>query len=118
MFVFYYCHKRGREVRLANEGEEGEEEKEGGTESSKDFPSDEDAKDVQDAHHAVIGDDSCTQRHEQASNIGFEKASTERDADLQGREDLTAEKEARMRENVDELATTLASKDEAAHEGR
>lgn len=25
MFVFWYCHKRGREVRLAREAEEGQE---------------------------------------------------------------------------------------------
>ena len=25
MFVFWYCHKRGKEVRLAREAEEGEE---------------------------------------------------------------------------------------------
>ena len=24
MFVFWYCHKRGREVRLAREAEEGQ----------------------------------------------------------------------------------------------
>ena len=34
MFVFWYCHKRGREVRLANEagaGKEGETPEEGGS---------------------------------------------------------------------------------------
>ncbi|TKA26172.1 hypothetical protein B0A50_04669 [Salinomyces thailandicus] len=45
MFVFWYCHKRGREVRLAKEGEEAGEQVEEASEEGEDVEASDDTED-------------------------------------------------------------------------